>query len=148
MLRTIVTEVESMLNNRPITYISTDLTDPQPLTPSHLLNERRLDSLPHQMDDIENLHNSNHSSCNKTLQRQHTLIEHFRTRWRNNEYLTSLREFRLATVNNIQTIEVGDSVQVHNDSNRLIWRLAVVKNLIRGKVRLIYKLLSSKQTRV
>ncbi|CAG2230863.1 unnamed protein product [Mytilus edulis] len=96
MRRTIVNEIERMLNNRPMTYISTDITDLQPLTPSHLLNGRRLDSLPHQMDNLENFHNSNHSSCNKKLQRQHQLIEHFRTRWRN-EYLTSLQEFHSAT---------------------------------------------------
>ena len=36
-LETIIIEIEAMLNDRPLTYVSPDLTDPQPLTPSHLL---------------------------------------------------------------------------------------------------------------
>ena len=68
MLRTIVTEIESVLNNRPITYISTDITDPQPLTPSHLLYGRRLDSLPYPSDNIEKKELTyDHLKCNKQM---------------------------------------------------------------------------------
>ena len=34
VLETVVVEVQSMLNNQPLTDISTDLMDPEPLTPS------------------------------------------------------------------------------------------------------------------
>ena len=34
MLQTIVVEVEALLNNRPLTYISHDPNNPEPLTPS------------------------------------------------------------------------------------------------------------------
>jgi len=37
-LQTLVTEVEAILNDRPITYVSSELDDLQPLTPSHLLH--------------------------------------------------------------------------------------------------------------
>ena len=33
-LKTIVTEIEAMLNDRPLTYVSPDLSNPEPLTPS------------------------------------------------------------------------------------------------------------------
>ena len=36
-LETIIVEIEAMLNDRPLTYVSPDLSDPAPLTPSHLL---------------------------------------------------------------------------------------------------------------
>ncbi|KAK3094976.1 hypothetical protein FSP39_008624 [Pinctada imbricata] len=43
MLSTILTEVGGTLNNRPFTHISTDIKDPLPLTPSHLLHDPRTD---------------------------------------------------------------------------------------------------------
>ena len=39
-LQTIVTEIEAVLNDRPITYMSSDVSDPEPLTPAHLLYGR------------------------------------------------------------------------------------------------------------
>ena len=37
ILQTLIVEVEAILNDRPLTYLSSDVTDPQPLTPSHLI---------------------------------------------------------------------------------------------------------------
>jgi len=36
-LQTVVSKVEAMLNERPLTHISDDNTEPKPLTPAHLL---------------------------------------------------------------------------------------------------------------
>ena len=36
-LQTIVTEIEAVLNDRPITYMSSDVSNLEPLTPAHLL---------------------------------------------------------------------------------------------------------------
>ena len=41
-LQTIIVEVEAMLNDHPLTYISSDISDPEPLTPAHLLYGRRI----------------------------------------------------------------------------------------------------------
>lgn len=46
VLQTLIIEVEAMLNNRPLTYLSSDVTDPQPLTPSHLIYGQRIVMLP------------------------------------------------------------------------------------------------------
>ena len=46
-LQTLVVEIEAVLNDRPLTYLSADIDDPEPLTPSHLLYGRRITALPH-----------------------------------------------------------------------------------------------------
>jgi len=38
----IIVEVEAMLNDTPLTYVSSDLGNPEPLTPSYLLYGRRV----------------------------------------------------------------------------------------------------------
>jgi hypothetical protein len=35
-LQTIDTEIESLLNDRPLTFVSSSLKDPEPSTPAHL----------------------------------------------------------------------------------------------------------------
>ena len=44
VLQTIVVENEATLNDHPLTYVSTDVTDMEPLTPAHLLCGRRITS--------------------------------------------------------------------------------------------------------
>ena len=46
-LQTIVVEVEAHLNNRPVTCISSEFDDPDPLTSAHLLYGRCIVTLPH-----------------------------------------------------------------------------------------------------
>ena len=45
-LQTIIVEIKAHLNNRPLTYVSSDLNEPEPLIPSHLLYRRAIDTLP------------------------------------------------------------------------------------------------------
>ena len=45
-LNTILTEVEAVLNSRPLTYLYIDINDAPPLTPSHFLCGHRLLTLP------------------------------------------------------------------------------------------------------
>lgn len=50
-LHTLVVEIEAILNDRPLTYISSDVRDEEPLTPSHLLYSRRITSFPNESLD-------------------------------------------------------------------------------------------------
>ena len=36
-LQTLIVEIEAILNDRPLTHLSSDVTDPEPVTPSHLI---------------------------------------------------------------------------------------------------------------
>ena len=126
-LQTMVVEIEAVLNDRPLTYISEDSQDSQPLTPSHLLYGRRITRLPY--EHVADIHDI--SDISKRARTLAHLLEHFRNRWKR-EYLTSLREFHKASGNNLQQIKVGDVVLIHNDGPRVQWKLAVVENLHEG----------------
>ncbi|XP_071176407.1 uncharacterized protein [Mytilus edulis] len=132
MLQTFVTEIEKIMNDRPLTYVSTDIIDSEPLTPAHLLYGRRVTTLPYprtEMDNINDTYALTASDISKRAQRLSTLIEHFWNRWKS-EYLTSLREFHKKTGDNTINIKIGDVVQVHDDKSRIKWKTAVVGKLL------------------
>ena len=136
-LETIIVEIEAMLNDRPLTYVSPDLTDPQPLTPFHLLYGRRICSVPHPLDDLEELEDPTYvigNSMRQRVDKQSQVINQFWSHWKT-EYLTSLREFNnKRSGHSKEAIRVGDIVVVHNDKPRLQWRLAIIEELIRGRM--------------
>ena len=132
-LQTLVVEIETILNNRPLTYVSDDPKDMEPLTPSHLLYGRQIVSLPYNVapDELTDPDYGGYSQLKKRAKTQALLLEHFSSRWRH-EYLTSLRESHNSSGDNRQRVKVGDVVLVHDEGPRINWRLAVIKDLIMG----------------
>ena len=134
VLETVVVEIESMLNDRPLTYVSTDISDPEPLTPAHLMYGRRIVSAPHPINDQEEITDPSYltdKDMRKAVNKHSRLIQQFWLRWKR-EYLTALREFHKASGNNKQCIKKGDVVLVHDDTPRLHWKLAIVDDLVEG----------------
>ena len=134
-LETIIVEVEAILNDRPLTYVSSELSDPEPLTPSHLLHGRRITCLPHQTVELDELTDPSFGDASHTRKRakvQALILRDFQTRWRR-EYLTSLREYHKISGNNIQSVKKGDVVIVHDDAPRMTWKLAVIEDLVIGR---------------
>ena len=88
-LLTVLTEVECILNSRPLTYLYPDDLE-EPLTPPHLISGRRLLSLP----DASRSGTDN-SSAHETVTRRarylQKLMDHLWNRWRR-EYIPALRE--------------------------------------------------------
>jgi transposase InsO family protein len=135
-LQTVVTEIEAALNDRPLTYCSSELNDEGPLTPSHLLYGRRITTLPYPLHDSTEVMDPTFQPKSSDIRNQakakNDLLQHFWKRWQH-EYVTSLREFHKVTGRNENKIKVGDVVQVHDDSKRVTWKLAVVESLIEGE---------------
>ena len=128
--------IQVTLNDRPLTYTPTNPTDPEPLTPAHILHGQRVTTLPYQgsppdADVVANAIKSNYSTLIKRAHQQKKMIDHFRDRWKL-EYLTALREYHSTTGQNTQTIKQGDVVQIHDERPRTTWKLAVIKQLITG----------------
>jgi len=133
-LQTITSEVEAILNDHPLTYISDDITDPEPLTPAHLLHGRRMTRLPHERATVEDIRDPSYLEADhlrRNAKTQSILLEHFTNRWRH-EYLTSLREFYRPSGRGGQRIRVGDIVLVHGDCPRINWKLAVIEGVTTG----------------
>ena len=133
-LQTIAVEVEAILNDHPLTYISNDITDPEPLTAAHLVHGQRFTRLPHKQATIEDIRDLDYNKADqlrRDAKTQSILLEQFTNRWRH-EHLTSLREFYCPTRRGGQQIKVEDVVLVHDNYPHINWKLAVIASLIRG----------------
>ena len=132
--RTVLSEVEETVNDRPLTYVSTDCADLSLISPSQLLWGRRVTTLPYQRDSAENSMCESHTKdqLNKNFTRWCNLIEHFSNRWKL-EYLTSLPEYHQFIGNNRQEMKVGEIVPIHNDTYRNQWKLWIIDTLFKGR---------------
>ena len=131
-LRTLLVEIETTINNRPLTYVYDDEEGiSYPLTPSQLVYGRQISLTPsdRQFDLM-----STNQALTKRAKNQRRLLQQFAKRWRN-EYLLSLRETaRVLHGPERQVIAIGDVVVLKNDStSRMFWKLARVKELIESK---------------
>ena len=128
-LTTVVTEVEAVLNSRPLTYVSADDIE-EPLTPAHLLTGRRLLSLPDTIycSRIE-------EEFEATPQLLTKILNGFWKHWRS-EYLVELRDVHRHTrkTSKAEVINVRDIVLVHDEAKpRGFWRLGCVTDLVVGR---------------
>ncbi|KFD60758.1 hypothetical protein M514_11478 [Trichuris suis] len=104
VLSTVLVEVESLLNSRPLTHISVDPRDPEPLTPNHFLLGR---PYPHIPPDV--ITNAEVSSRRKWRHAQ-AIVEGF---WKRSlkEYVPCLIE-RRKWLRPARNLSVGDIVIV------------------------------------
>ena len=133
-LLTVLVEVVGTLNSRPLTYEYSE-AGYEVLIPSHLIYERRIQSLP---DEIAEEPEENESGCYERFRYLTEKLAHFSKRWRN-EYLVNLREFhRTKSGRVVKQVQVGDVVTVFEENKkRGEWKLAVVESLITGKDRVV-----------
>ncbi|PFX24893.1 uncharacterized protein LOC111331024 [Stylophora pistillata] len=61
-LQTIVLEVEEILIDRALTYVSSDIKDEEALTPANILYDRRITSLPHALVDNDEFNDSTYQT--------------------------------------------------------------------------------------
>ena len=90
-LLTAVVEVESVLNSRPLLYITSDDLN-QPLTPSHLLHGWRLLNMPDcsDSDEVDEDYNAGTEVLTRRMKHLDKTLNEFWTQWQK-EYLLELR---------------------------------------------------------
>lgn len=129
-LLTAATEVELILNSRPLTFVSSNDKE-EPLTPSHLIVGRGLSNLPDELcyrriaEEFPN--EVSPTLLNHRLRYFHNVMDKFWSRWRNG-CLLSLRERYPSghRKSSQRIIKIGDIVVVHSDElPRSFWRLNI-----------------------
>ena len=142
---TMITELEAVLNSRPLTYLYPDIEDNPPLTPAHFLCGYRLTTLSNLVQDKEVVNPlfipptaqaswSGKQQLSKRMKHYETLMTMFWTRWRR-EYLPNLRKFHHQPLKGPlarkdSSVKIGDVVLIHENLPRSRWRLALVEKLI------------------
>ena len=75
VLQTVITEVESVVNSRPLTYVSTETDSLEALTPSHLLLGRPAIQLPPGLVTDDGIR------CRRIWRQSRALANQFWSRW-------------------------------------------------------------------
>ncbi|XP_072043045.1 uncharacterized protein [Amphiura filiformis] len=118
-LHTLLCEIESILNNRPITTVPGESTDPEPLTPNHILLLKGDMNLPPAVTGKLNQY------AKRRWKQVQYMSDLFWRRW-TREYLPQLQE-RQKWLRPNRNAEVGDIVLVINESTpRNMWPLGKV----------------------
>lgn len=133
-LLTIVTEIEAVLNSRPLSYVSVDDLE-EPLTPSHLLLGYRVLSLPDPSLHDDPDHNESAQDLSRRMKHLIKTSGRFWRRWRK-EYLTELREFHRnpKTSKGVQdAVKEGQVVTIFDEGHpRGLWRLGRIEGVLKG----------------
>ena len=137
-LSTALTEVEMIVNSRPLSFVSTEDME-EPLTPSHLLVKRRTLSLPditlHKIDEGDYNAELTPNTLNRRMNHLRKTLDHF-WKWWQREYLLQLRDYHRhykKTDERGDTLSEGQIVLVHSDKHmRGFWKLGKVQKLIQG----------------
>ena len=124
-LQTVMCEIEAVVNNRPITKVSDDKNDEEPLTPSHLLSLGSTGTLPPVIGESGDQYRRRWKFI------QH-LVDRFWRRW-SREYLPSIQH-RRKWVTDSPNAHVGDLVLIMDElTQRNQWAMGRVVSLNIGR---------------
>ena len=113
-LLTVLHEVELILNSKPLSYVSDDVSD-DILTPNHVLFGRRLHATNDNDDDNDGSKPESPTELTSRMKYIQRLIGHFWDQWRR-DYLLSLREQMRPHQNSVNfKPRVDDIVLIHDD---------------------------------
>lgn len=135
-LVTLLTEVESVVNARPLTYSSEDSSDLAPLTPAHFLHGTQ--GYANSLSSEEDQRSSNGPTLRKQWTNRLRLLSTFKKRWVK-EYLQQLGLLHYVKHPPTTYLKIGDVTLLHDSSlPRTLWQLAIIERTFPdrdGKVR-------------
>ena len=131
-LSTTLTEIESVINGRPLTYVTEEPEDPTPLTPNRLLHGFNVaNSLGYREPDAE-APTSTRDGLVQQDSAQRKTLQHWWAKWQI-EYLRDLESFH-AKGKDRREIRLGELVTIYSpNTKRLLWQTGVVVEKVPGK---------------
>lgn len=134
-LRTLLAEVEAILNSRPLTPLSDDPEDMQAITPAHFWNLEPMIVPP----AFRYVNESNETGRKLWMERR-KMLEHFWKRWES-EYLSSLQE-RKKWRRERENIKIGQLVLLRDENlPPAQWKLGRIQEILPGKDGLVRNVL-------
>lgn len=131
---TVITQIEGVLNSRPLSPLSSDPSDFEPLTPAHLLIGRKYTTVP---DPDVSLIPMNRLSLYQRLQ---LIVQSFWRRW-SNEYISELQARTKWKTNQNNLLQLGALVLIREDkvpsSSWKLGRIADMHPLVDKVIRVI-----------
>ena len=126
-LLTLLSQIENIINNRPLTY-QYEESDDTTITPNHLLFGRSLNTFWFGEEENENIHVDKRSRYLKTI------LQQFWKRW-NDEYLKELREHTRYTKQVDKPIIKENDVCLieENKIRRNNWKIGIVTEINKSK---------------
>ncbi|KAL0150932.1 hypothetical protein M9458_053851 [Cirrhinus mrigala] len=133
-MTTILTEVEAVLNSRPLSYLHSEADEPQPLTPSHFLIGKRLTSLPPKAVVSESSYsNLTKEHANRRWKYRQRLLTTIWNRWRK-DYLMDLKSAHKSDSVKATVLKEGDVVLIGEDRvPRQTWKMGTIEKLHSGR---------------
>ena len=148
-LTTILTEVEVVVNSRPLVYVGDDIDSSHVLVPNNFLsmnsNNVIYDHCSEEKDKIyqSNITMSNAEKVLKVWKQGQQKLKQFWKLWRS-EYLLNLREraqnlmsLKGPTKQAHNSPQVGDVVLIKEDLPQGRWKVGVIHELVRGKDQMV-----------
>ena len=160
-LCTLLSEVQSVINSRPLTYVGDDVNSAISLSPAHFLTSNPQIGIPeiHEKYDTEDdpdyvvgLRQNSGQKLLSIWKKGQKLLNHFWDIW-GADYLLSLRErtkthIRQGRVKASEFPNIGDVVLIKEDLPHGTWRMGEIQKLIPsddGEIRTAQVLLPSKK---
>jgi hypothetical protein len=119
-------DIEATMKDRPFTYVSSKSDDPDPLTPHNLLHGKPVI----QHTDLKPI-----PALLITEDTQRKSIGEVQHRWKR-KYQTALQARHRTTHSrtcNPQAIKVGDVIHIYDNKPHVLWRLAIVEEVVCGR---------------
>eukprot|EP00794_Sanderia_malayensis_P016438 gene16438-18073_t len=128
------TQIEGLINNRPLTYQTDELED-TPITPNHMIFGYALPTIAGDLSEIIDDDEDYLSMVNKRLKYIATIKANMWRRW-TREYIQGLQEYQRHNLEKGKIPEIGEIVLIVDGSiKRRNWRMGKVTELLKSRDR-------------